>query len=516
MNQEENNHYTRLCAYVTLVFAGFRLMVMGRTGLGDSESYYWAWAQRPDFSYYDHPPMTAWLIRLFTEIGGDSTFMIRLPSVILFTVLCYLIYRLSMDMFNDAKVAFYSLLTFNLIPQFGIAALQIVPDIPAAVCYLAFIVGVNRLLREDGPASGWYWLGAIIGAGLLGKYFVILLAPCVLILVAWVPRYRHWFLRFQPYMMAPVAFLFFLPVIIWNVQNDWPSFKFHLVDRHSGAGFQLKTIAEFAAGQLLYVTPIYLAGLLWALWHGTVRAMRGDRVYAVLVSFSVPTLAFFYVVCMWTNEAEPHWPAFGYLTAIIMFCALGLERMRNGSVRDARLKRRFYQAATGLAGLVFALFYIHVFHPILPVKPKYDLVNELYGWDQVGLEIKKIHQELEKKKGEGNVFILARHWVLCSQAMYVTRDKIPVACFNDKMDQFDFWDDEQRLAGKTAIMISDLRFQQTPDELYKFDSSREVSVIPVIRGGEMKRRFTLWVGENYQGMKKGFFTAESDPAGPPS
>lgn len=30
------------------------------------EAYYWVWALNPDWSYYDHPPMTAWIIWPFT------------------------------------------------------------------------------------------------------------------------------------------------------------------------------------------------------------------------------------------------------------------------------------------------------------------------------------------------------------------------------------------------------------------------------------------------------------------
>ena len=33
------------------------------------EAYYWTYAQHPDLSYFDHPPMVAWLIWLGTLIG---------------------------------------------------------------------------------------------------------------------------------------------------------------------------------------------------------------------------------------------------------------------------------------------------------------------------------------------------------------------------------------------------------------------------------------------------------------
>lgn len=498
--EASNRFYTRLCLATVSFFALFRLSLMGRTGLGDSESYYWAWSQHLDFSYYDHPPIVAWLIRLFTDLGGDTSFMVRLPSVLLFIALGWLFYRISMEMFDDARIAFYSILTFNLTPVFGIAALQMVPDIPSALCYLAYVLILSRLLKNRGPGWHWYLLGIVLGIGALGKYFAILLVPSTIILVASVPEYRFWFKRPEPYLMGLVALLFFSPVFIWNFANDWPSFRFHLTDRHGGAGFTSRNIAQLFAGQALYISPLYLVGFLWAVWKGVGKALSGDRRYAALVSFSLPTLLFFYIVCAWTNESEPHWPVFGYLTAIIMMCSLGVEGIGQlNKKRAKRLKTGFF-AATGLAGLIFILFYIHLFHPILPIKPKYDIVNELYGWDEVGANVERIYNERTNSEKE-NTFTLARHWVLCSQLMFSTGGRIPVACINKKMDQFDFWDDEKKLFGKNAIIVTDLRFDEAPDTLYLFDKVEKQLEIPIVRGGIVVRKFTIWIGEGFAGKK---------------
>ncbi len=494
---DRNRHYTRLSIVCVLAFALFRTLVMGRTGLGDSESYYWAWSQRLDWSYYDHPPLVAWLIRLFTDIGGDTSFMVRLPSALLFLVIGWLFYRLAMELFADARVAFISILTFNLVPMFGIGALQMVPDIPSAVCYLAFVLLLTKLLKQDGPGWLWYILGFILGIGCLGKYFAILLVPCTIILVAAIPEYRHWFKRPEPYLMAVAALIAFSPVLIWNITNDWPSFRFHLMDRHSSAGFTLRNAGQLVGGQFLYVSPLYLIALLWAVWAGLKRAIAGDRRYAVLTAFSAPVLIFFYIICAWTNESEPHWPAFGYLSAIIIMAAVGLELWDRGGSDKARRAMRYFITAAGLAAIMFILFYIHVFKPILPIKPKYDIINEVYGWDKAGAQIEKIYNEKLDKNG----FILAHHWVLCSQIMFSTADKFPVACINGRIDQFDFWDDEDKLKGKNALFVSDLRFEEPPDQLYHFENVEKVEEIPIERGGRMVRQFTIWIGRNYQGIR---------------
>ena len=41
------------------------------------ESYYWCYAEHPDLSYFDHPPMVAWQIWVGTALFGDNAIGIR-------------------------------------------------------------------------------------------------------------------------------------------------------------------------------------------------------------------------------------------------------------------------------------------------------------------------------------------------------------------------------------------------------------------------------------------------------
>ncbi|VAX19445.1 hypothetical protein MNBD_NITROSPINAE03-1895, partial [hydrothermal vent metagenome] len=95
----------------------------------------------------------------------------------------------------------------------------------------------------------------------------------------------------------------------------------------------------------------------------------------------------------------------------------------------------------------------------------------------------------------------ARHWALCSQLMFSTGGRLPVVCINKHQDQFDFWDDEKKLIGKNAIIITDLRFDESPETLYKFDMVEKIMEIPVERGGSIVRKFTIWTGEDFGGSK---------------
>ena len=48
----------------------------------DDRLYYWCWSRDLQLSYYDHPPMVAYMIRASTELFGNGIFAIRLPAVL--------------------------------------------------------------------------------------------------------------------------------------------------------------------------------------------------------------------------------------------------------------------------------------------------------------------------------------------------------------------------------------------------------------------------------------------------
>lgn len=43
--------------------------------MGD-EAYYWVWGQHPGWSYYDHPPLQAWVQGVTTAVLGPSLFVL--------------------------------------------------------------------------------------------------------------------------------------------------------------------------------------------------------------------------------------------------------------------------------------------------------------------------------------------------------------------------------------------------------------------------------------------------------
>ena len=83
---------------------------------------------------------------------------------------------------------------------------------------LAFVV--LRLINTGNPKL-WLLFGAIAGVGLQTKYSIIIFGAVLLAGLLLTHQRR---LLFTPWILAggAIAFLIFLPNLIWNIQNNWP------------------------------------------------------------------------------------------------------------------------------------------------------------------------------------------------------------------------------------------------------------------------------------------------------
>lgn len=74
---QKNHRSIFLLSWLTLT-----LMQAGLTELQDDEAYYWVFSKFPDWGYFDHPPMTAILIKAGYFLSG-SVLGVRLLFVLL-------------------------------------------------------------------------------------------------------------------------------------------------------------------------------------------------------------------------------------------------------------------------------------------------------------------------------------------------------------------------------------------------------------------------------------------------
>src|SRR5271157_4956840 len=74
-----------------------RILAASSLGLGNDEAYHFLYAVHPDLSYYDHPPMLAWVEMVGLSLSGATFSGVALRSgfIVLFAASTWLMWRIA-------------------------------------------------------------------------------------------------------------------------------------------------------------------------------------------------------------------------------------------------------------------------------------------------------------------------------------------------------------------------------------------------------------------------------------
>jgi 4-amino-4-deoxy-L-arabinose transferase-like glycosyltransferase len=228
----------------------FRLFSLGTVSLLVEEAYYWNYAAHLDWSYLDHPPMVALLIKISTFLWGTTEWAVRFPSLLCWVLTTFYSYRLTKICGARGE---YAVFLLSVLPFFFLQSWVMTPDQPLLVAWSSLLYYLYRccVLNES---RAWYFSGLCLGFGLLSKYTIILLAPATFLFLLCSKKRRFWLRRVEPYAAFFIAILIFSPVLYWNAQHDWISFAFQSSRRlQEHAAFSLHLLLGLL---ILFLTPL--------------------------------------------------------------------------------------------------------------------------------------------------------------------------------------------------------------------------------------------------------------------
>jgi hypothetical protein len=161
----------------------------------------------------------------------------------------------------------------------------------------------------------------------------------------------------------------------------------------------------------------------------------------------------------------------------------------------SRKERNFLKTNFLVCILLLGITVGQAFYPFLPIPPKQDITNDLYGWDKVSQAIDGIEKELPKP-----VFLLTDRYQNGAHLSFATRKE--VYTFRPRrLSQFDFWQDIEELKGRNAIYITHSRYFKDPNDIYRFQKIELVKEVMLVRGGREMRTFYLYYCQNFEGLK---------------
>ena len=372
---------------ITIVFVIY-LVLAALLPAADDEVYYWCWSKDLQWSYYDHPPMTALLIRLSTAVFGDSIFAIRVPACVASAFALYVISRLT-----DSRPLIWGVL---LTPVFTFLAVLITPDSPLLMFWTGYLLwlvelhrrmepSIDRLPEDAQGADLRWWLigGIILGGGVLSKYTMGLAVPVAFVsLLLTRQPWQHWL---KGYIFhGVVAFAVASPILIYNVQQNFEPLLFQW--RHSAQKTPnaLISIVEFIGIQILAfgTLPFYL--FPWVISRFT-RLSQNPKLRVCACLYALP-LAFFLYKSTQTR-LEGNWA----LVCFVSFWPLAAEWYE--SVRESKFWRRSTAAAFLPPLIAVILVFMHLIWPFwfVPIKP--DRFHRAFAINSATREVARLIRE---------------------------------------------------------------------------------------------------------------------------
>lgn len=503
---------------ILAVFAVLRLVYIGYGpfDLSPDEAHYWEWSRRLDLSYYSKGPAIAYVIAFFTGIFGDTAFGVRFGAVLFSTASSWVLYLLGRDMFGSEKAGFYGAILANVIPIFAAGAVLMTTDVIFIFFWITAIYCVLRgIKRRDGLF--WYLAGISIGFGFMGKYTALLLYLCLLLFFMFSGKDRFWLKRKEPYIAALISLLVVTPVIYWNILHGQVTIRHTLGHAHADeAAYSIMTALEFAASQVLLITPIVSAGLVWGVARSFVVGFRYREGALKLAFFTTAPLFLFFLAASVRGKVQGNWAIASYAVALPA-CVWAIETAYAAARKSA--SRGIISAGRGIAiiGIAIAVMASILMYLPMPLERvgagrflKGPPFNRVMGWRELGSRVGRVKSEMEK---QGGVFIISDTYQIASELAFYAPGN-PVTYNADagtrRMNQYDLWPGYEGLKGYNAVYVKGGQAEIDASVVDTFESCVKESFV-IYRGQDSQgasavlKEFSIFRCYGFKGAKKGGF-----------
>ena len=453
------------------------------------EAYYWTWGFHPALSFFDHPPLLAWTQGLVRAVLGRSAFALRLPATLcaLGTVLLGARIARRLAAPGRARVTFAAaaLLGSPLLSMFTSFAWHDALLIFLCTLSAALLVDFLAEVAEGGRGSTLRLLGgaAALGLAALAKYNSVFLAVGVAAAIALDPRLRRLLKDPRLWLAVGVTLLFLSPIVVWNAQHGFASFRYHFGQRQGGAEglrFRPRAVFDFLVPTVLLLSPALVVAIVAAFRRGPEGgAWAGVYRRVALATFASSTAVFLAMsLFTWTLY---YWNIVAYVLLVPPAAIVLASR--------PRLLR--WHVGYGLVVAVLAVAHAVVV-PLTAPFPSIqdDDSKEPFGWEEISAAVAG-----ELARGPGRFPATTDYRSAAHLAWALGRPDVVVVS-TARLTQFDYWFDPSR-AGGTAVVVTDHRDPMDDPTRRRFDRVTHLRTVPVERLGLRIKSYEVWLGEGF-------------------
>ncbi|NOT37971.1 MAG: glycosyltransferase family 39 protein [Saprospiraceae bacterium] len=466
---------------------GLRIVFVFLMGLMPQDAYYYLYSENLDLSYFDHPPMIAYFLAATTRIFGKHEWVIKLTDLATTLLTLYCFYLLSQN-FLSKKRSLYALILLGSTLMMSILSLITTPDVPLMLLWISSIFLLYKAIFHN---QKMYWIlsGITMGFAMNSKYTAIALPLGLLLFLLLSNSKRRLLFSIWPWLCILFCIIAFLPVVIWNYQHDFVSFRFQSssrIDNFEGQKIHIKYLLGTVGHQAAILLPIFLFALFYFIYKYLrkykLQFFKISDSNLFLLSFFIPIFIGFFSISL-LYWVKINWMMPAYLTGSIWLC-------KYLSFKWIRINLIF----SIIFHLLFAIEIL--FYPV-PVKSD----DTWMGWKELSTEVKSIKNEFP------NSFIFSADDYKTSAVLhFYLHDKIyGKNIIGQPALQFDILDKSLlHLKNKDALFIdSDPQLKSPeivnpPEKLLPyFDSVSFYKKIEIKNNDKVVRKFNVFYCKNY-------------------
>ena len=410
------------------------------TEIQEDEAYYALYGEHLAWGYFDHPPMVG-LMTYLSSVFFSGALGVRFFTIIASCLSLWVMWLIAnKTAFNYVEcVAFrqaqrpvstkvpepvegptckhvflFFVLTCSIV-MFNIYGFVTTPDASLILFSALFLLVYQRYL-ENKSWKNALLMGLFMALMVYSKYHAFLLLGLILLSnLKLLKDGKFW-------VACLLALALLTPHILWQVNNDFPSFRYHLAGRNEA--FRWSYFLEYLPNQLLIFNPFTFGAVVYVLIK-----YRSNKAFERGMRFILVGFFFFFWLMAFRGHVEPHWTIVCVIPVVVLVYRKALV--------DEKLMK--YTKCFILPSILLVIAF-----RILLLTP----VADRFGYH--GKE--PYYRAVEQVAGDRPVVFRGSFQQPALYHYYTGKESSTLQCYYDRMTQFDLWQFDKAWIGNPVFI----------------------------------------------------------------
>jgi 4-amino-4-deoxy-L-arabinose transferase-like glycosyltransferase len=472
----------------------------GNYGMFRDEYYYIACANNLAWGYVDHPPLSLAILKTWMVLFGDSVESIRLLPALCGSFYVILAAQIAKELGGKNLAQILAALAIGVATGlYGISGFFSMNAFDSVIWALLFYISIKAF--NTGNHKLWLLFGVLVGLGLMNKISILFFGLAFVVSVLLSP-YRKVLLNKYLWLGGLLAAIIFLPHIIWQFANNWPTLEFMA----NAKQYKIADLSflDFLSAQILEMGPVnfifWMSGLCYLLIS---KNMRAHRLWGI---FFITVFAF---LVMQNGKPYYLYPAYFVIFAAGGIAIESLFRHYN----KVWLKIVIFTIVIG-----GGLFAFPVAVPIFPVNKTITYMQAMgitiknaenstmgalpqhyadrFGWEEMAAEVSEIYKSLPPQQQNDCVVVTSNYGEAGAINYWSKNYPLPKAI--SQHNNYYLWGPDKMTNNSTVIVLG-----QDQEELEaSFDNVKFAKQLDLKYAMPYEARQTIYICSGLKGQVK--------------